>query len=109
MDKLILERGFLIDCKNKIMQGQSIRSLAEEVHIDRKTLRKKILAILSEEEKEEFQKVLSNNFRKNRKSARTIKKEQREENFNYGCISSNGGRYHGCFGKILNDNWEMNY
>lgn len=81
MDKLILERGFLIDCKNKIMQGQSIRSLAEEVHIDRKTLRKKILAILSEEEKEEFQKVLSNNFRKNRKSARTIKKEQREENY----------------------------
>ena len=40
MDKLILERGFLMDCKNKIMQGQSIRSLAEEVHIDRKTLRK---------------------------------------------------------------------
>ena len=81
MDKLILERGFLIDCKNKIMQGQSIRSLAEEVHIDRKTLRKNILAILSEEEKEKFQKVLSNNFRKNKKSARTIKKEQREENY----------------------------
>ncbi len=81
MDKLILEKSFLIDCKNKIMQGQSIRSLAEEVHIDRKTLRKNILAILSDEEKEEFQKVLSNNFRKNRKSAKTIKKEQREENY----------------------------
>lgn len=38
-----------------------------------------------------------------------LSKEQREENFNYGCISSNGGRYHGCFGKILNDNWEMTY
>ena len=46
MDKLILERSFLIDCKNKIMQGQSIRSLAEEVHIDRKKLKKNILAIL---------------------------------------------------------------
>ena len=38
-----------------------------------------------------------------------LSKEQREENFNYGCISSNGGHYHGCFGKILNDNWEMTY
>lgn len=81
MDKLVLEKGFLIDCKNKIMEGQSIRSLAEELHIDRKTLRKKILEVLSEEEKEEFQKVLSNNFRKNKKSQRTIKKEKREENY----------------------------
>ena len=81
MDKLILERGFLINCKNKIMRGQSIRSLAEELHIDRKTLKKKILEVLSEEEKEEFQKVLSNNFRKNKKSQRVIKKEQREENY----------------------------
>ena len=25
------------------------------------------------------------------------------------CMSTNSGGYHGCFGKILNDNWEMNY
>ena len=38
-----------------------------------------------------------------------LSKEQREENFSYGCTSSDGGRYHGCFGKILNDNWQMTY
>ncbi len=34
--------------------------------------------------------------------------EEREKSFD-GCINSNIGDWHGCFGKILNDNWEMNY
>ncbi len=38
-----------------------------------------------------------------------LTKEQRDANFTFGCESSDGGRWHGCFGKILNDNWEMNY
>ena len=35
--------------------------------------------------------------------------EQREKRFNNYCLSNLGANYHGCFGKILNDNWEMNY
>lgn len=81
MGKLNLTREFLIDCKNKIMQGQSISSLEKDVNIDRKTLKKNILGILSEKEKEEFQKVLNNNFRRNRKSVKTIKKEQMEKDY----------------------------
>ena len=35
-----------------------------------------------------------------------LTKEQREESFNTWCINNGTG---GCFGKILNDNWEINY
>lgn len=35
--------------------------------------------------------------------------EQREENFKASCLNSKPEWYHGCFGKILNDGWEMNY
>ena len=35
--------------------------------------------------------------------------EAREKRFNNYCISNSGTNYHGCFGKILNDNWEMTY
>ncbi len=35
--------------------------------------------------------------------------EQREKNFERACLSSNSADWHGCFGKILNDNWEMTY
>lgn len=35
--------------------------------------------------------------------------EQREASFKDGCLSNFSRFYHGCFGKILNDNWEMNY
>ena len=38
-----------------------------------------------------------------------LTKEQREKNFQDACISDTSTRFHGCFGKILNDNWEMNY
>ena len=38
-----------------------------------------------------------------------LTKEQREQNFQDACLSDAANRYHGCFGKILNDNWEMNY
>ena len=38
-----------------------------------------------------------------------LSKELREKNFNQGCMSSAPTGWHGCFGKILNDNWEMNY
>lgn len=34
--------------------------------------------------------------------------EEREEMFNKQCFSNSAG-FHGCFGKILNDGWEMNY
>lgn len=35
--------------------------------------------------------------------------EARETRFNNYCNSNSGTNYHGCFGKILNDNWEMTY
>ena len=35
--------------------------------------------------------------------------EQREDTFNEGCYSPSSGSWIGCFGKILNDNWEMTY
>ena len=35
--------------------------------------------------------------------------EQREDGFSQGCYSSSSGAWTGCFGKILNDNWEMTY
>ena len=79
MDKLDNDR--LIDCKNKIMQGQSISSLARKLGIDRKTLKKKILEILPDEQIEEFEKILHTNFRRNRKSIKNIKKENKEGNY----------------------------
>ena len=36
-----------------------------------------------------------------------LSKEQREQLFNRNCLSGNVG--YGCLGKLLNDNWEMNY
>ena len=38
-----------------------------------------------------------------------LTKEEREASFNSNCIQSTGSTWFGCFGKILNDNWEMNY
>ena len=35
--------------------------------------------------------------------------EERNDLFNSQCISSNSDGISGCFGKILNDNWEMTY
>lgn len=35
-------------------------------------------------------------------------KDEREANYSV-CISSEASSWHGCFGKILNDNWEMTY
>ena len=35
--------------------------------------------------------------------------EEREELFNTYCIKSSGNMWWGCLGKILNDNWQMNY
>ncbi len=37
-----------------------------------------------------------------------FEKEIREAEFD-DCTNSVSGAWHGCFGKILNDNWEMNY
>lgn len=76
-----LDRETLIMCKNRIMQGQSISSIAREIGIDRKDLKSKILEILSDEEKNEFNEKLKHNFRRNRKSARNIKRENREEKY----------------------------
>lgn len=36
-----------------------------------------------------------------------LSKDQREELFNRNCLQGKTG--YGCFGKLLNDNWEMNY
>ncbi len=38
-----------------------------------------------------------------------LTKEEREASFNSHCIQSTGTTWYGCFGKILNDNWEMTY
>ena len=37
-----------------------------------------------------------------------LSKEERDASFNI-CQNNNGNTWHGCFGKILNDNWEMTY
>lgn len=42
-------------------------------------------------------------------TAERLTKEQRERNFNTVCSGNSNGSWYGCFGKILNDNWEMNY
>ncbi len=42
------------------------------------------------------------------KNTAPLSKERREELFNSKCLS-NSTYVYGCFGKILNDNWEMNY
>lgn len=38
-----------------------------------------------------------------------LSEELREENFQKACLDSTGSGWHGCLGKILNDNWEMTY
>ena len=38
-----------------------------------------------------------------------LSQEIREQKFSRYCIAGGGNDYHGCFGKILNDNWEMTY
>ena len=35
--------------------------------------------------------------------------EERENTFNNNCIQTTGTTWYGCFGKILNDNWQMTY
>ena len=35
--------------------------------------------------------------------------EERETSFNENCIQTTGSTWYGCFGKILNDNWQMTY
>ena len=38
-----------------------------------------------------------------------LTKEQRDTLFEEHCKKGNGGYWWGCFGKILNDNWQMTY
>lgn len=38
-----------------------------------------------------------------------LTKECRENNYTQYCTSNSGTNLHGCFGKLLNDNWEMTY
>ena len=39
-----------------------------------------------------------------------LTQDQREKNFQRACQGdAKPGEWHGCFGKILNDNWQMNY
>ena len=42
-------------------------------------------------------------------AAAPLTNEQREQNYKRACMGSNSGEWHGCFGKILNDNWQMTY
>lgn len=48
-------------------------------------------------------------YSKDNTSSTTLSKEQREKSFNDVCNGSTAGGWYGCFGKILNDNWEMTY
>mgnify|MGYP001063409936 CR=1 FL=1 len=38
-----------------------------------------------------------------------LTEECREYNYTQYCVSDKAANLHGCFGKLLNDNWEMNY
>lgn len=38
-----------------------------------------------------------------------LTKEEREKSYNENCSQATGSTWYGCFGKILNDNWEMTY
>ena len=38
-----------------------------------------------------------------------ISEENRDDLFSTICEGNNAAQWHGCFGKILNDNWEMTY
>ena len=49
------------------------------------------------------------NFYVSSEQSAPVDKDTREQEFNSACLSSNPDLYHGCFGKILNDNWEMTY
>ena len=48
-------------------------------------------------------------YSKDNTSSTTLSKEQREKSFNDVCNGGTAGGWYGCFGKILNDNWEMTY
>ncbi len=41
--------------------------------------------------------------------AAPLSEARRNFEFNNYCIAGSAGNFHGCFGKILNDNWEMTY
>ena len=45
----------------------------------------------------------------NASSTAPMTEDERNNTFNSACNSSDVSLLHGCFGKILNDNWEMNY
>ena len=46
-----LDRETLIMCKNRIMQGQSISSIAREIGVDRKDLKSKIYQMKKKKKK----------------------------------------------------------
>ena len=46
---------------------------------------------------------------KSNTTATHLTKEQRETSFNNVCMGKTEKNWYGCFGKLLNDNWEMNY
>lgn len=71
----------LLEARNRIMNGDSISSVAKEIKIDRKTLKKYILEVLNSKEKEEFENKLKLNCRKNRVSIRNQKKIIGEERY----------------------------
>ena len=50
-----------------------------------------------------------NEFNWDNSSVAPLSKETREKMFTQACMSSAPTQWNGCFGKILNDNWEMNY
>ena len=39
----------------------------------------------------------------------TLAEAQRNTQFTAGCVTAGVDDLHGCFGKILNDNWQMTY
>ena len=66
------------------MNGESISSLARETGVDRRTLKNKILEILSDDEKVEFEQKLNSNFKRNRVSVRNAKRKNREVSYKQG-------------------------
>lgn len=79
MQKLSDEQ--ILTAKEEIMKGQSISSVAKNIGMDRKTLKLKIINLISEEERESFENKLSKNLRKNKVSIKRQKKIDAEENY----------------------------
>lgn len=79
MSKLSKEQ--LLKAKEEIISGKSITTMAKELGIDRKKLKKDIITILTDSELSEFENKLNSNYRKNKISIRREKQKSKEEQY----------------------------